>query len=99
MILKINSTRGHTGSLLVCTMVDPEMFSTMEFFLLIRIHIGSRNKFSLVAQAVTLGNFFNLHKCKMAAARYVNMCYTRIAGANIKCYTSFKGSLVQGIQN
>ena len=32
--------------------------------------MGSRNKFSLVAQAVTLGNFFNLHKCKMAADRY-----------------------------
>ena len=39
----------------------------MEFFLLIRIHIGSRDKFSLVAQAATVGNFFNLHKCKMAA--------------------------------
>ena len=39
-------------------------------FLLIRICIPSRNKFSLVAQAATLGNFFNLHKCKMAADRY-----------------------------
>ena len=39
------------------------------------IHRGSRNTFSLVAQAATLGNFFNLHKCKIAAARYVNMCY------------------------
>ena len=32
--------------------------------------MGSRNKFSLVAQAATLGNFFNLHKCKTAADRY-----------------------------
>ena len=39
-------------------------------FLLIRIHIGSRDKFSLVAQAATLGNFFNLHKCKMATDQY-----------------------------
>ena len=46
------------------------MVFTMEFFLLIRIHIGSRDKFSLVAQAATLDNFFNLHKCKMAADRY-----------------------------
>ena len=46
------------------------MFSTMEFFLLIRICMGSRNKISLVAQSATLGNFFNLHKCKMAADRY-----------------------------
>ena len=69
------------------------------FFLLIRIHIVSRNKLSLVSQAATLGNFFNLHKCKMATARYVNMCDTRTAFANIKCNTSFKGSFVQGIQN
>ena len=46
------------------------MFSSMEFFLLIRICMGSRNKFSWVAQAATLGNFFYLHKCKMAADRY-----------------------------
>ena len=39
-------------------------------FLLIRIYMGFRNKLSLVAQAATLGNFFNLHKCKMAADRY-----------------------------
>ena len=52
------------------TMVDPEIVFTMEFFLLIRIHIGSRDKSSLVAQAPTLGNFFNLHKCKMATDRY-----------------------------
>ena len=67
-------------------------------FWLIRIHIGSRNKFSLVAQEATLSCFLNLHKCKMAATRYVNMCYTRTTCANIKCNTSFKGSLVQGIQ-
>ena len=30
------------------------MFSPVEFFLLIRIYMGSRNKFSLVAQAATL---------------------------------------------
>ena len=60
--------------------------------------MGSRNKFSLVAQAATLGNFVNLHKCKMAAARYVNMCYTRTACANVKCNTSFNGSFVHGIQ-
>ena len=30
-----------------------------------------RNKFSLVAQAATLGNFLNLHKCKMAVARSI----------------------------
>ena len=46
------------------------MFSTMEFFLLIPIYMGFRNKLSLVAQVATLGNFFNLHKCKMAADRY-----------------------------
>ena len=39
--------------------------------------MGSRNKFSLVAQSETLGNFFNLHKCKMATARYVSFFYTR----------------------
>ena len=66
-------------------------------FLLIRFHIGSRNKFSSV-KVVTLGIFFNLHKCKMSAARYVNMCYTRTDCANTKCNTSFKGSLIQGIQ-
>ena len=49
---------------------DPDKLSTMEFFLLIRICMGYRTKFSLVAQAATLGNFFNLHKCKMAADRY-----------------------------
>ena len=48
------------------------MLYTMEFFL-IRIHMDSRNKFSFVAQAATLGNFLNLHKCKMATARYGNM--------------------------
>ena len=57
----------------MCSMVDPEMFSAMKFFLLIQNYIGSRNKFSLVAQ----GNFFKLHKCKMAADRYVNICYNR----------------------
>ena len=46
-------------------------------FSLIRIHVGSGIKLSLVTQAATLGNFFNLHKCKMAAARYANSCYTR----------------------
>ncbi len=40
-----------------------------EVFSLIRIHMGFRNTFSSVAQAATLGNFFNLHKYKMAAAR------------------------------
>ena len=44
------------------------------------------------------GNFFNLHKCKMATARYVNMCYTRTACDNVKFDTSFKGSFVPGIQ-
>ena len=33
--------------------------------------MGFSNKLSLVAQAATLGNFFNLHKCKMAADRYL----------------------------
>ena len=37
--------------------------------LMIRVYKGFTNKFSLVAQAATLGNFFNLHKCKMAADR------------------------------
>ena len=60
------------------------MVSTKE----IHIHIGSRNKFSLDTQAATLGNFFNLHKCKMAAARYVNMCYTLKAYANMTCNAS-----------
>ena len=59
------------------------------------IHIGSRNKFSVVAQADALGNFFNVRTCKMAAARYVNMCDNQNACANIKCNTSFKGSFVQ----
>ncbi len=53
----------------MCTMVDLEMFCTMEF-LMIRVYKGHWNKFSLVAQAATLGNFFNLHKRKMAADRY-----------------------------
>ena len=74
------------------------MFSTMEFFLLIRIQMGSRNKLSLVAQAATLGNFFNLHKYNMAASSICNMCYTQTACTNIKCNTSIKGSFVQGIQ-
>ncbi len=39
-------------------------------FLMIRVYNGFRNKFSSVAQAATLGNFFNLHKRKMAADRY-----------------------------
>ena len=56
--------------------------------------MGSRNKFTLVAQAATSGNFFNLHKCKMAAVRYANMYYTRTTCANVKCNTSFKGSFV-----
>ena len=54
----------------MCTMVDLEMFSTMEFFFMIRVYKGYWNKFSLVGQAATLGNFFNLHKRKMAADRY-----------------------------
>ena len=33
----------------MCTIVDPEMVSTTEVFLLILVHIGSRDKFSLVA--------------------------------------------------
>ena len=41
----------------MCTMVDLEMFSTMEFFLMIRVYKGYWNKFSLVAQAAILGNF------------------------------------------
>ena len=47
-----------------------EMFSTMEFFLMIRVYKEYWNKFSLVAQASTLGNFLNFHKRKMAADRY-----------------------------
>ena len=39
-------------------------------FFIIRVYNGFRNKFSSVSQAATLGNFFNLHKCKMAADRY-----------------------------
>ena len=61
------------------------MVSTMEIH---NIHIGSRDKFSLVTKAATLGNFFSLHKCKMAEARYVNMCYTLNAYANMTCNTS-----------
>ena len=67
-------------------------------FLLIRINMGSRNKFSLVAQAANLGNFFILHKFKMAADRNVSFFYTRTACANIKCNTYFKSSLKQLIQ-
>ena len=64
-----------------------------EVFSLIRIHMGSRNKFSLVAQAAILGKFFNLHKCKVAASRYANIYYTRTTCANVnKCNTSFKSS-------
>ena len=40
------------------------------FFLLIHVYMGSWNKFSLVVQAATMGNFLILHKCKMAADRY-----------------------------
>ena len=39
-------------------------------FLMLLVYNGYWNKFSLVAQAATLGNFFNLHKRKMAADRY-----------------------------
>ena len=39
-------------------------------FLMISVYKGYWNKFSLVAQAATLGNVFNLHKRKMAADRY-----------------------------
>ena len=39
-------------------------------FLMIRVYKGYWNKFSLVAQAATLDNFFNLHQRKMAADRY-----------------------------
>ena len=39
-------------------------------FLMIRVYKVYWNKFSLVAQAATLGNFFNLHKRKMAEDRY-----------------------------
>ena len=46
------------------------MFSTMEVFFMIRVYKGYWNKFSLVAQAATFGNFFNLHKRNMAAGRY-----------------------------
>ena len=74
------------------------MFSTMEFFLLILICMGSRNKISLVAQAATLGNFFNLHKCKMATDQYRRFFYTRTACTKVKCSTSFKVSLVSRIQ-
>ena len=42
-------------------------------FLMIRVYKGYWNKFSLVAQAATLGNFFNLHKRKMAADRYIEV--------------------------
>ena len=66
-------------------------------FSLIRIYVGSMNKFSLVAQAATLGNCFNLHKYKMPSARYANMYYTRTTCAN-KCNTSFKGSFVNEMQ-
>ena len=54
----------------MCTMVELEMLSTMEFFLMIRVYRGYWNKCRLVAKAATLGNFFNLHKRKMAADRY-----------------------------
>ena len=54
----------------MCTMVDLEMFSTMEFFLMVRVYKGYWNKFSFVAQAANLGNVFNLHKRKMAVDRY-----------------------------
>ena len=37
---------------------------------MIHVYRGYWNKFSLVAQALTLGNFFNLHKRTMAADRY-----------------------------
>ena len=84
----------HTVVLVELSVIGPGNVLSAGVFLLIRIHMGSRNKSSLAAQAAILGNFFNLHKCKMAAARYVNMCYTRTARANVKCNTSFKGSFV-----
>lgn len=46
----------------------------------------SRNKFSLVAQATTIGNFYNLNKCKMAVARYVRF-FPRTACAMVQCNT------------
>ena len=80
------------------TMVDLEMFSTMEFFLMIRVYKGYWNKFSLVAQAATLGNFFNLHKRKMAADRYRSFLILEPFVLTSMCSTSFKGSFVRRIQ-
>ena len=58
----------------MCTMVDLEMFYTMEFFM-IRIYKGFRNKFSLVAQAATLGNFCSNIKCSTS---FKGSCVSRI---------------------
>ncbi len=60
---------------------------------MLRVYKGYWNTFSLVAQAATLGNFFNLHKRKMAA-----FFDTRTVCSNIKCSTSLKGSFVRIIQ-
>ena len=50
---------------------DPDhiMLSTIEFFADSYLY-GVSDQIQLGAQAPTLGNFFNLHKCKMAADRY-----------------------------
>ena len=50
---------------------------------MIRVYKGYWNTFSLVAQAATLGNFFNLHKRKMAAGRYRSFFDTRTVCSNI----------------
>ena len=62
--------------------------------------MGSRNKISLVAQAGTLGNFFNLHKCKMAADQYRSFLILEpLVPTSSVVPTSFKGSLVRRIQS
>ena len=68
-------------------------------FLMIHVYKGYWNKFSSVAQAATLGNFFNLHKRKMAADRYRSFLILKpYVCSNIKCSTSLKGSFVRRIQ-
>ena len=65
-------------------------------FLTIRVYMGYWNKFSLVAQAATLGNF--LHKRKMAADRYRSFLILEPFVLTSMCSTSFKASFVRRIQ-
>ena len=56
----------------MCPMVDLEMFSPVDLFCRFVFILG-----------VGINSGFNLHKCKMAADGYVNICYTRTVCAEV----------------